>query len=306
LGIPIAATSAARQAGRRCVANRFGGLSQFVGIINNKRRETLAHKLTSLPLKVATVCIILAGATCTSASPVPTASELLAKVNAKGCIQVSTGLFATDAGDPDTIPICQTDGAFWFKADMDIDCDGIPNPTVCGNDPTNQTQTSFTTSTLQSFDAVTTPYYVLPNATDSDNGGAQTRFNYIANNIMPGAVAAIIYNNQLTYAVFADEGPANIIGEASVATANALGIPSDPAMGGSDGPVYYIVFTGAGAVPSPVEDHNAATVLGQQLARQLLQVPNPPTGLLFLIGFGAMICARSLDKRLCASRAQRV
>ena len=123
---------------------------------------------------------------------------------------------------------------------------------------------------------------------------------------MPGAVAAIIYNDQLIYAVFADEGPADIIGEASVATANALGIPSDPVEGGADGPVYYIVFTGAGAVPSPVEDHNAATVLGQQLAGQLLQVPNPPTGLLFLIGIGAMICTWSLDKRMCAARPRRV
>ncbi|MES2356336.1 MAG: glycoside hydrolase family 75 protein, partial [Pseudomonadota bacterium] len=126
------------------------------------------------------------------------------------------------------------------------------------------------TSTGKYFDAVAVPYYVIPNATDDFNGGAQTRFNYMKNNIMPGAVAAIIYQNRVVYAVFADEGSANTIGAASVATARALGINGDPNTGGTDGLVYYVAFTGRAAVPSPVEDHNAASALGQQLVRALL------------------------------------
>jgi hypothetical protein len=47
-------------------------------------------------------------------------------------------------------------------------------------------------------------------------------------------VAAIIYNNKVVYAVFADERPNNIIGEASYATARALGIDSNPETGGVD------------------------------------------------------------------------
>jgi hypothetical protein len=115
---------------------------------------------------------------------------------------------------------------------------------------------------------MTVPYYVIPDAVQ--NGGPQTRFKYTQNNIQPGAVAAIIYRGKLVYAVFADEGPTYGIGEASIATARLLGIPSSPVDGGTDGPVAYIVFTGKEAVPRPVEDHNAATILGQQLARKLL------------------------------------
>jgi hypothetical protein len=205
----------------------------------------------------------LAGAT-----PVP--ADLLTLLN-KGCKQVSTGMFATDDGEADTVPVCQLPGAFWWKADMDIDCDGVKNAAVCGNDPSNQTQTSFTTSTGKFFDAVTVPYYVIPNATDTFNGGPQTRFNYQKNNIKPGAVGAIVYNNRVMYAVFADEGPANIIGEASVAAARGLGINADPANGGTDGPVYYVVFTGDAAVPKPMESPTAAAALGQQLVGALLK-----------------------------------
>jgi hypothetical protein len=35
--------------------------------------------------------------------------------------------------------------------------------------------------------------------------------------------------------------------------------------------VTYVVFTGTGAVASPIEDHNAAATLDDQLAAQLLQ-----------------------------------
>ena len=82
--------------------------------------------------------------------------------------------------------------------------------------------------------------------------------------IKPGTVAAIIYNNKVTYAVFADEGPQSIIGEASYATATALGINHDPKNGGVDSGVTYIILKGN--VPSPVEDNNAITAKGQTAA----------------------------------------
>jgi hypothetical protein len=158
---------------------------------------------------------------------------------------------------------------FWIS-DMAIDCDGIAHP-ECGADNATQTQTTFQTSKGRPFDAIATPYYVIPQ---------QSRiFDFRQHNIQPGAVAAIIFQNKLVYAVFADTGgtdltdgiPTNeLIGEASVGTARALGIPSSPVDGGSDGPVAYIVFQGKGAVPNPVEDHNAATRLGEQLARQFI------------------------------------
>lgn len=44
------------------------------------------------------------------------------------------------------------------------------------------------------------------------------------------------------YAVYADVGPANKIGEASIALASALGIPSNPKSGGVAHGILYIVF----------------------------------------------------------------
>ena len=57
----------------------------------------------------------------------PTDQQLLAKVT--GWTQISAGRFATDSGRGATIPVCGTRGSrtapVWWKADMDVDCDGI-------------------------------------------------------------------------------------------------------------------------------------------------------------------------------------
>jgi len=47
------------------------------------------------------------------------------------------------------------------------------------------------------------------------------------------------------YAVYADVGPANKIGEASIALAAALGLPSSPKNGGTGHGVIYLVFPGS-------------------------------------------------------------
>ena len=46
------------------------------------------------------------------------------------------------------------------------------------------------------------------------------------------------------YAIYGDVGPAQKIGEASIALANALGIPSNPKSGGVGHGVVYIIFPG--------------------------------------------------------------
>jgi hypothetical protein len=52
--------------------------------------------------------------------------------------------------------------------------------------------------------------------------------------------------------------------------AKALGIDPDPSTGGTDKGVTYIVFSGKGAVPPVLEDHAAATKLGESLAGKLV------------------------------------
>jgi Fungal chitosanase of glycosyl hydrolase group 75 len=176
----------------------------------------------------------------------PSASELLAKVSK--CTVVSHGKYATDDGESSTVNICKQGSAFFWKADMDVDCDGVRTSKCNENtDPWYQDQTSFETSKGRPFQADSTHYFVIPLPS--------SRFNYQSSGIKPGSVAAIIYHSKVVYAVFADEGPNNIIGEASYATAKALGIDPDPDTGGVDSGVTYIVFPGK--VPSPVESNSA-------------------------------------------------
>src|SRR6266404_5074222 len=51
--------------------------------------------------------------------------------------------------------------------------------------------------------------------------------------------------NDYDYAIYADVGPASKIGEASIALADALGIPSSPKSGGTGHGIIYIVFPGS-------------------------------------------------------------
>jgi hypothetical protein len=50
------------------------------------------------------------------------AADLLAKV--RDCTPVSRGRYRSDDGERATIPVCGTKEAVFWKADMDIDCDG--------------------------------------------------------------------------------------------------------------------------------------------------------------------------------------
>jgi hypothetical protein len=159
------------------------------------------------------------------------------------------------------VPICALKGAVYFNADMDIDCDGRPTAGKCpGDDPSYQNDTAFHNSRGQALAAAVTPYVVIPEdfhykGLDTDNGGN---------------VTAVIYNHQLQYAVFGDTGPTNLIGEASYATANLLGIDPDPARGGVDRGVSYVVFVGANGAPSDIENQAQTRALGHTLAAQLI------------------------------------
>lgn len=180
------------------------------------------------------------------------------------CTVASNGKYATDDGEAATIDICRLNGAFFWKADMDIDCDGQTTAECNASaDPWYQDQTSFTQSDGQPLIASELPYVVIPLPS--------ARFSYTASDILPGAVCIVICNGMIRYGVFGDEGPNAIIGESSYAMAASLGIDPDPATGGAESGVTYIVLAGADAVVSPIEDHQAAVTLGQELATKLIQ-----------------------------------
>ena len=182
------------------------------------------------------------------------------------CTAASTSKLATDEGEKGTVDICKLKGAFFWKADMDIDCDG-QETAECNKtaDPWFQNQTAFPQSNGKPLIASVLPYIVLPLA--------DSRFSYKTAGILPGALAIVIYQGKLNYGVFGDLCAKGMIGEASYAMAASLGIDPDPATGGADSGVTYFVFTGAGAVVKPIEDHQAAVKLGQSLVQQLLQSP---------------------------------
>ncbi|APR80523.1 secreted protein [Minicystis rosea] len=193
----------------------------------------------------------------------PMASELLAKLGS--CKTISNGLYKTDEDSASaTVALCGLQGAVFWQADMDVDCDGKStaecNPST---DPAYQSETSATDSNGAPLDAAKLPYVVVPLPS--------SKFDYGAGGLALGSVIAVIYKGKLAYGVFGDEGPKDIIGEASYAMAKGLGIDPNPATGGTDGPVTYIAFTGPTAVASPIESREAAVTVGRARAKQLLQ-----------------------------------
>ncbi|MER5382792.1 glycoside hydrolase family 75 protein [Streptomyces sp. NPDC002688] len=188
------------------------------------------------------------------------AAALLAKVTS--CSQISSGKYRTDEETSATVPVCGKNGAVFWKADMDIDCDGQVTAKCNGDtDPWFQDDTAFHQSNGKALRADSLPYVVVPSTSSI--------WKYTSSGIKGGGVVAVIYNGKVEYAVVGDTGPTQIIGEASYATASALGIDPDPETGGTDSGVTYILFKNAQV--SPIESHSAAVSLGDSLAKQFLQ-----------------------------------
>lgn len=187
------------------------------------------------------------------------AADLLAKV--RYCEPVSRGRYRSDDGKRATIPVCGTRDAVFWKGDMDIDCDGRAG-SRCNRrtDPYFSDTTAFQQSDGRHLDAETLPYIVVPMPSRI--------WNYRDHGVRGGSVAAVVHDGQVQYAVVGDVGPHDVIGEASYATAQALGISPDPRGGGTDSGVTYIVFKDVRV--KPIEDHEAAVELGERLARKFV------------------------------------
>ncbi|MEU9733910.1 glycoside hydrolase family 75 protein [Streptomyces sp. NPDC048002] len=187
------------------------------------------------------------------------AADLLARV--RTCAQVSQERYATDAGGSPTVPVCGTREAVFWKADLDIDCDGQPGARCNGvTDPYFSDATAFTQSDGRYLDAERLPYVVVP--------APSHRWDYREHGITGGSVVALVYGDKVRYAVVGDVGPRDIIGEASYAAAEALGVNPDPHGGGTPSGVTYIVFKDSRV--RPIEDAAAAAAEGERLAHRFL------------------------------------
>lgn len=192
------------------------------------------------------------------------AGDLLALIAAHPCAaanMVSAHVYSNPGKALTNIPICAMKDAVYFTAGMAIDCDGRATAGKCpGDDPSYLNDTAFHNSADQPLAAAETPYVVLPE--DFAFSGIDT--------VNGGNVVAVLYMGRVEYAVFGDTGPTDLLGEASYACADDLGIPPDPASGGVDSGVTYVVFTSAGGKPANIEDRAATEQLGSALAAQLL------------------------------------
>ncbi|MFD7244931.1 glycoside hydrolase family 75 protein [Streptomyces massasporeus] len=221
-------------------------------------------RVQSLTLAVASAAL-LAPTTYSAAHPHPavwregavSAADLLAKV--RDCSPVSRGRYRSDNGAPANIPVCGTRDAVFWKADMDIDCDGSPGPR-CNRrtDPYFAASTAYAQSDGRPLSAERLPFIVVP--------APSALWDYRDHGIGGGSVVAVVYRDRVQYAVVGDTGPQGIIGEASYATAKALGIRADPHGGGAPSGVTYIVFKNTKV--SPIEDHAAAVTEGERAARR--------------------------------------
>ena len=176
------------------------------------------------------------------------AADLLAKV--RDCVPVSRGRYRSDDGEPARIP-----------ADMDIDCDGRPG-LRCNSrtDPLFSAATAYQQSDGRYLAAERLPYIVVP--------APSGIWNHRDHGVRGGSVAVVIHGDSVQYAVVGDVGPSDLIGEASYATAHALGIRADPHGGGTDSGVTYIVFKDTQV--TPIESHAAAVKIGERLAKQFV------------------------------------
>ncbi|MFE6280980.1 glycoside hydrolase family 75 protein [Streptomyces sp. NPDC057877] len=221
-------------------------------------------RFLSLMLAAASAALLAPAALPIAADPAPPgevrAADLLARV--AECDQISRGRYRTDVGTPATVPVCGTPATVHWEADMDIDCDGRPGARCNSRtDPYFSATTAFPQSDGRYLDAERLPYVVVPVPSPT--------WDYRAHGVRGGSVVAVVYRDRVRYAVVGDTGPRDIIGEASYATARALGIRADPWGGGTDSGVTYIVFKGSRV--SPIEDPALAVKEGERLAREFVE-----------------------------------
>lgn len=129
--------------------------------------------------------------------------------------------------------MCLLPGAVYFQSDLDLDTDGKRDPSIT-YDRSHQDEVSIGGE----VDANVTPYFVLPIGFGQAYG------------IRKGDVAAVLYRDRIEFAVLADRGPSEKIGEGSTALHRSLGFERVVAGRirdvGIDHGVITIVFPGSG------------------------------------------------------------
>lgn len=160
---------------------------------------------------------------------------------------------------------------FFYEAEMTIDADGAPhayNPSNTGLDylanagspgnwwgiATNSSGTPY----IQGSSDPAPGYYVSTTAMADSRYGTSNQRRYANSETIPFFVLpankamgaslgdfGVVYNKRngkFCYAIYADVGPANHLGEASMKAAELIGINNNPKSGGQSNDVVYLVF----------------------------------------------------------------
>lgn len=206
-------------------------------------------------LMVTLVCLSLAAsgaAPQNTYSPPPLSRPLLGTIP----LERATSVDESFAGGKKILRL--PGGAVYIDADMDIDADGSPNARRL--DPEfGQLQTSFNfpgqAGQAKFVNAEVVPYIALP----GNNRRPSERF-FRRMGLEVSDVAAVIFRDKVEFALFADVGDTDKIGEGSIALAQSLGHDPFVVRGGRrvvgrsiPGDVIYIVFPGsriAGLTPA--------------------------------------------------------
>lgn len=190
-------------------------------------------------------------------------ADALRKATAE-CKQVSEGLFKLDRKGDESVPVCGREGAVFWTADLDVDCDGRESD-KCNKkaDPDYQAETAAHDSHGEPLDAAAVPYVVVPAPSE--------RWSYKSAGLRAGrSVVAVIHGDRVAYGVIGDVGPKALLGEASYAMAERLGLDPDPRRGGAAKGVVYVAFTGEGGEVKKPEDAAEVQRVGERMARRLL------------------------------------
>jgi zinc D-Ala-D-Ala carboxypeptidase len=133
------------------------------------------------------------------------------------------------------------DKSLYLDSELQLDTDGWPEGRGKGDKYWQPTTSLKYADNTTSLNANKVPYLVLPLPTSWANDRG----------IYLGDYAAVIYRGKVTYAVFGDEGPENLIGEGSIQLLRALGQerlkPNGRIENSGAGPgIITIVFPGSG------------------------------------------------------------
>lgn len=180
-----------------------------------------------------------------------------------GCDALTTDApFKFDPESTTSADVCALEGAVWWRADFDIDCDGsVDDP--CLDDPDREPTTAAVDMDGAPLSATIVPYVTIPMVSDW--------FDYEAEGVQLGSVAAVLWRNKLVYAPVGNLGGDKVLGEGSLALAEKLGMDTDPIEGGIDRGVTWIIFTGDGSVVTPVDSETIAEEKGIEMAKAALK-----------------------------------